>query len=248
MNCILYAQLNIRGYSLTDCTELMIETSTRTPTFPSIFKSLYLHNVWCLHQHKSNSDASIKAGLVGHGQSLRKGCIPTVLLGLGPELRIFYLFMSFLRRTSGCLVSAEQDRNSILPGTCLAEWLIRVQAACWRTVDKAFCWGKIHFEKSLHAAQVIKVWFWEMALFLKDINKSSGARWHRAMFRCRDCVHGQWDAWWARAFKMQVHSCCLVSKHGICSQSVILQRVITVLVEFQPSLRALWVQKAKSPL
>lgn len=134
MNCILYAQLNIRGYSLTDCTELMIDTSTHTPTFPSIYKSLYLHNVWCLHQHKSNSDASIQAGLVGHGKSLRKGCIPTVLLGLGLELRICYLFMSFLRRTSGCLVSAEQDRNSILPGTCLSEWLIRVQADCYRTL------------------------------------------------------------------------------------------------------------------
>lgn len=62
-------KLNIIGYYPTDCSELMIDISTHTPTFLSMFKCLYLHNVKYLH-HQSNSDGNIKA--VEHGNHTEK--------------------------------------------------------------------------------------------------------------------------------------------------------------------------------
>lgn len=159
----------------------MIDTSTQTPTFPPIFKWLYLHNVWCLHQHQSNSDGNIEAALVGHGEPHWKACVLTSPLGWGLEAQDFYLFMSFPRRTSGCFVSAESDRNSIFTGTCLSEWLGKARADAGElrfVIAKPFVRGRCVWGHPFTQYELIKVYFWGIALFLNNMNKWREAHSH----------------------------------------------------------------------
>lgn len=166
----------------------MIDTSTQTPTLPAIFKCLYLHNVWCLHQHKPHSGASTEAVLVGPGKSLGKGWILPALPAPGLSC-IFYLFIH------GC---AEQSPR--LPRVSWAGWKFhpplslclshsfKCELTEKNSLDRTFCWGKIYSEESLRAVQVIHAWSWENFLnswrnALKHIHTTE-------MFCCRDGVSG----------------------------------------------------------
>lgn len=125
-------KLNIRGYCLTDCSELMIDTSTHTPTVPPIFKCLYLHNVWCLHQHQPNSDGKTKAVLVGHGKSHWKACILPFLLGLGLEAQDLSFIYSWVSWEELVVALCQLNRiviQSSLEPVYLNDSLKRKQAA-----------------------------------------------------------------------------------------------------------------------
>lgn len=160
----------------------MIEASTHTPTFPSIFKGLYLHNVWCLHQYQSNSDGNIKAVHVGHGKSHCKAGISIFLLGLGLEAQDLFIY-SWVSWEELVVTLCQLNRiviQSSLEPVYLNDLLrckLTAKELCF-IITKPLARGRYVLRSHFMQHELIKVWFWETTLFLKNINKWSEAHSH----------------------------------------------------------------------